>query len=408
MITNMAFQYLTRSLEGPLQAAADGFPAMMLTGPRQSGKTTLLKKVFSQSHTYVSLELPDIREAAESDPRGFLDRHQAPVIFDEVQAAPDLLFYIKGAIDTHRERKGQYILSGSQNLLLMQQGESLAGRTAVLQLLPLSWREIRRHPDALLPWQTGWQPADPLDASEFWRLALRGGYPELHAEEERDSQSWHAAYVQTYLERDVRSLRQVGDLGDFQRFMRLLASRSAQQLNITSLARDLGLAVNTAKAWISVLEASHQILLLRPYAANIGKRLAKTPKVYFTDLGTLCYLVGLRDPLHAADGPMAGAIVETAVVNEVQRSLLHLGQVPWLHYMCTSDKIEVDLLVEWDAGLIPIEVKASSTPRPVWAKNIHKLRSWIPDLLRDGYAVHLGEERLPISPGVTALPFGQL
>ena len=255
----MVHNYIKRSLEGILKKAASEFPAIVLTGPRQSGKTTLLKAIFSQVCGYVSLEPPDIRAAATEDPRGFLELHPPPVIFDEVQYATDLLPYIKEEIDARRDRAGQYLLTGSQNLLLMEKiTESLAGRAAILRLLPLSHRETVGNPHARLPWESGESHQKPLKGShrDLWLTFLRGNYPELVANPGRDINLWHSGYVQTYLERDVRTLRQVGDLTQFQSFLRALAARTAQLLSLTDLARDLGVAVNTVKAWLSVLEAT--------------------------------------------------------------------------------------------------------------------------------------------------------
>jgi predicted AAA+ superfamily ATPase len=405
----MSRAYIERSIEPVLKKAAREFPVVVLSGPRQSGKTTVLQHLFGESHRYVSLEAPDVRAAAAADPRGFLATYPAPVVFDEVQRAPELLPYIKEQVDARRSKEGQYLLTGSQNLLLMAQvTETLAGRAAMLRLLPLSQREVLRRPNSLLPWEEEDVRAGGVAFSDLWREFLRGSYPELVANPDRDAALWHASYVQTYLERDVRSLRQVGDLTLFQSFVRALAVRSGGLLNLTELARDLGVAVNTAKAWLSVLEASYQVVILRPYFANVGKRLVKTPKVYFTDVGTLCYLAGLRDAEHAAGGPMGGAVFETAVIGEVLKTYVHRGESPQLSFWRSSTGTEVDLLVDTGRLLIPVEIKLSATPRPAMADTILSLKRDLGHRVGPGYVVHPGDIRLPLAPGVTALPFSSL
>ena len=265
------------------------------------------------------------------------------------------------------------MLTGSQNLLLAEKvTESLAGRAAMLCLLPLSRREAEGRPNASLAWERkGVAPSnDSHGFGELWESFIRGGYPELAVQPERDAFLWQASYIQTYLERDVRTLRQVGDLTQYQNFLRVLAARSTQPLNLTDVARDLGGAVNTAKAWLSVLEATYQVVVVRPYFANVGKRLVKTPKVYFTDVGTLCYLVGLKDPEHATAGPIGGAIFETAVLSEIVRTLTHRGMDPRIFFWRTLAGTEVDFVVETDEGLVPVEVKLSGTPQPGMAASV--------------------------------------
>ena len=407
----MSQTYIKRSLEPVLKKAAFEFPAVVLTGPRQSGKTTLFQHLFSKSYQYVSIEPPDVRASAIEDPRSFLEIYPPPVIFDEVQYAPDLLPYIKEKIDENRDKSGQYLLTGSQNLLLMERvNESLAGRAAILRLLPLSQREAMGRPGASLPWEAKRSSfkASNLSYRELWKGFLRGSYPELKAHPRRDLNLWHASYVQTYLERDVRTLRQVGDLTQFQNFLRALAARSAQLLNLTDLARDLGVAVNTAKAWLSVLEATYQVTVVRPYFSNVGKRLVKTPKVYFTDVGTLCYLAGLKDAAHAASGPMGGAIMETAVLSEIIKALTHRGIDPQVYFWRTVAGTEVDFVVEAGAKLVLIEVKLSATPRPAMASTVKAFQKDFGDKVMAGYVVHPGDITLPLGQGVTALPFSKL
>ncbi|MBI3005478.1 MAG: ATP-binding protein [Ignavibacteriales bacterium] len=399
--------YLRRSLEPVLTQAARDFPAVVLTGPRQSGKTTVLKHLFGKTHRYVSLELPDVQAAALSDPRGFLALHSPPVIFDEIQYCPGILAYIKEAIDARRSHKGQYILTGSQNLLLLERvTESLAGRVAILRLLPLSFRELSRNPNARLPWESHHgRFSAHLSLNPLWQQLLRGNYPELAVEPERDFRLWHASYLQTYLERDVRLVRQIGDLALFQSFLRTVAARSGQLLNLSDISRDLGAAVNTLKIWLSVLEASHQVVVLRPYYANVGKRLVKTPKVYFTDTGTLCYLSGLKDADHAAAGPLAGAIFETAVLSEILKTLSHRGEEPEVYFWRTSTGSEVDFVIHSGGKLIPVEAKLSATLQPAMAGGIIAFQKDVGKKADNGFVIHPGESRLPLAPRVIGIPF---
>jgi uncharacterized protein len=402
--------YIPRSLEPVLEKAVKQFPVVVLVGPRQSGKTTLLKHLYGEQYPIVSLEPPDVRIAATNDPRGFLNLYPPPVVFDEIQYAPVLLPYIKEEVDAHRERPGQYILTGSQNLLLMQHvTESLAGRAAVLKLLPMSRWEVNNHPQRTLPWEKGKALSLPAQSiQELWGFILRGSYPEIVSNPDRDVRLWQASYVQTYLERDIRNLRNIGDLTLFQTFLRTLAARSGQILNLSDLAREIGFSVNTAKSWISILEASFQIFILRPYFANIGKRLVRSPKVYFTDTGLLCYLVGLRDVEHAASGPMGGTIFENLVVAELFKIYMHRGEEPALYYWRTSAGSEVDMVVETQDQLVPMEIKLSETPRPEMAKEIINFQKDFYGKAGQGFIIHPGSMILPLGKGVVTLPLSNL
>lgn len=403
-------RFVARTLAPVLLRASREFPAVVLTGPRQSGKTTLLRRLFPRAG-YVSLEPLDVRAAAQADPRGFLALHPPPVILDEVQHAPDLLPYLKELIDARRSARGRWLLTGSQNLALgAQVGETLAGRAAVLQLLPLSRRELDGAPDRPLPWERAAAKARGPGVAHgaLWSSIVRGGYPELALARRRDATLWHRSYLQTYLERDVRGLRQVGSLTEFRAFLVMLAARSGQLLNMADLARDLGVALNTVKAWIGVLEATYQIVVLRPWFANIGKRLVKTPKVYFTDSGILCHLLGFESARAAATSPLAGAIFETAVIGELFRALVHRGAAPRLGFFRSATGLEVDVIVEHGGAVVPIEIKASATPRPAMAASIEALRGYLGERLGRGFVVHGGEERLPLGRAVEAVPLWAL
>ncbi|AQQ71986.1 hypothetical protein SMSP2_02365 [Limihaloglobus sulfuriphilus] len=402
----MSYKYVKRTIEPQLCRAAKEFPAVVLTGPRQSGKTTVIKEVFGHDYKYVSMELPDIRIIAENDPRGFLAEFSGRVIFDEIQYCPVLLPYIKELIDSDRQTKGRFILTGSQNLMLTENiNESLAGRAAILKLYPFSLREYSHAGSSPFPWEQGYDPEQKKVPEEnLWQFLLRGLYPEIATDTHRSSSLWHSSYISTYIERDVRLIKHVSDLGNFQVFLQALAIRNGQLLNLSEISRDIGVAVNTVKNWLSVLEATFQIVILRPYFENAGKRIVKSPKVYFTDIGTLCSLTGISDPVHLQKGPMGGSVFETCVIMELVKTFSSRAEPPKIYFWRTSAGDEVDIVVIHENKLIPIEIKLSSTPKISMARGINVLKEALPDKCLNGYVVYPGSLRLPLGSGTTAVP----
>lgn len=341
--------YFKRTSEALLLEALRTTPVAVVTGPRQTGKSTLLRHTLP-GWTMVSLEDPDLREFARDDPRGFLRQHPAPLIIDEAQYVPALFSYIQTLVD-HDGRPGRYVLSGSQQFsLLAGITQSLAGRTALIELYPLRLKEMA---DAKR------MPAT-LDA-----LLWQGGYPALHARQ-IDPRSYYADYVQTYLERDVRSLTAVHDLGNFQRFLRLCAARTGQLLNISSLASDCGISHPTASAWMNVLEAGYVIKRIAPYHRNFGKRLVKAPKLYFLDTGLAAWLLGIASEGDMASHYARGALFETLAVTEALKWRAVRGDARPLYFWRDNVGNEVDLLLEQEGGFTLVEIKSGQTFQTGW------------------------------------------
>lgn len=351
-----------RSIEKDFLKAVKTFPVVILTGARQTGKSTLCKTLLKKTHAYVSLEDPDLRRQAVEDPRTFLKNFPAPLILDEIQYAPELPSYIQGIVDENRHQYGQYILTGSQNFLLMERvSQSLAGRAALLTLYTCSVAEIdgvkakpRSEPKAVADW------------------ILRGGYPELRMRTDLDRRSWCSSYIQLYLERDVRQILQIGDLRGFERFINLVALRTGQVLNFSDLARDTGVSVPTATRWLSVLEASYQVYILPPFHANLSKRLVKAPKIYFGDTALATYLMGIHDSETLLQGPLLGALFETATVLEHIKWASYHNSASTLSYFRTKDGTEVDLMIEDGTKLSAREIKSSRTLSTYSTENLLK------------------------------------
>jgi len=315
-----------------------------ITGPRQSGKTTLAKTLFEHK-PYFSLEDPDIRHLAMDDPRGFLSRMPQGAVLDEVQRAPELFSYLQTHVDSEGQ-PGLFLLTGSQHFGLMSQiTQSLAGRTGFVELLPFSTKEL---------------DLGAVRPSSLDQMLFKGGYPPLY-DRDLEPDLWFPSYVSAYIERDVRQLLGVQDLITFQRFLRLCAGRSGQLLNLSSLATDCGITHNTAKAWISVLEASFILFRLPPHHANFRKRLVKSPKLYFHDTGLLCWLLGIRAPGQLATHPLRGSIFETFIVSELQKTCKNILQNNTLFFWRDSNGREVDVIIEHEGRLLPIEIKSGQT-----------------------------------------------
>jgi predicted AAA+ superfamily ATPase len=357
---------IPRTLEKGLREAAGPFPVIFLTGPRQSGKTTLARMAFPD-YLYLSLEDPQRRAEALEDPRGLLARlATAPgVILDEAQRAPELFSYIQGVVD--EGRGGPFVLTGSRNFLLSESiTQTLAGRTAVFELFPFSVAELARRP-ALSPEGFGEARSGPAAGRPPGQLSLSledlmfaGLYPAIH-DRGADAAQWLRSYVVTYVERDARAVSAIGDLDVFQRFLGLCAGRSGQLLDLSALGAAAGVSHTTARRWLSVLRASYVVTLLAPHHEDFGKRIVKTPKLYFLDTGLLCSLLGLRHATDLWDHPLRGALFETFVVAELTKLFAHNGERPRLFFWRDSHGTEVDVLMDLGRERVAVEVKSGST-----------------------------------------------
>lgn len=352
--------FINRKITSKLQDGIRYFPAVVVTGARQIGKTTLIKKLLP-NYSYVTLDRPLAAEQAEVDPEAFLKAYPAPVIIDEIQYAPSLFRYLKIKIDENRDLKGQYILAGSQKFTLMKGvSESLAGRAAIIELEGLSCMELLD--ENII--------GDSLEAYES--LIVRGGFPELWTDLARPTNLFFDSYIATYLERDVRQILAVGNLRDFERFLRAASLKTAQQLNKSVLAREVGVSVTTIGQWLSVLEALGHVVLLEPWFANLKKRLVKSPKIYFSDTSLVCALLGI-DRSNLSKSSMVGALWETFVFAELRKQLAFKGEKQNLWYYRDQSQNEVDFIWEKGSELHLIECKWTNSPNASMAKNLDKV-----------------------------------
>lgn len=399
-----------RTLAPFITQASRHFPVLLLTGPRQVGKTTLLKALAEEGRHYVTLDDPLLRDLAQREPDLFLQRYPPPVLIDEVQYAPGLLSLIKMRVDSEGQ-PGDYWLTGSQPFVLMRGvTESLAGRVAVVSLLGLSWAEAHGRAAEQTPFLPSGQPqACPPGPGlkALYQAIWRGSFPAMVLDPELDRDLFYGSYVQTYLQRDIRDLTQVADLGAFTRFLRVAAARTGQMLNMADMARDAGIAPNTCKAWLSLLEASGIVYLLSPWHSNTTKRLVKTPKLYFLDTGLAAYLTQWSSPETLEAGAMSGAMLESWVVAEVIKSWWHNGKPAPLYYYRDKDQREIDLLIEQDGQLHPVEIKRAIEPGPAALRHFQAVRRQGLPLGR-GAVIALVREPVPLSADVDALPVSAL
>ena len=362
--------YLPRALEQHLNHYLKIFPVTALLGPRQSGKSTLLQHLLGQKYQYVSFDDDANAQWFVQDPEGFMQAHNRHVIFDEVQKVPKLLDAIKIVVDANRSDYGRFIVTGSQQFSMHKQiTESLAGRIGMLTLLPLQYREL---------------PEQQRSTAVY-----SGSYPEVVTRQYQYHREWYSSYMQSYLEKDVRDLARIGDLNQFRRLIELLAANASQLLNYQHYANDIGVAVNTIKRWISILQASYIIFLLPPFHANLNKRITKSPKLYFYDTGLVCYLTGIRNEEHFEKGPMTGALFENYVVSEVAKNNYHQNLDLRLYYLRTSNGVEADLILDHGQHRDFIEIKASASFSP---KFLHGIKTFKQEQ-DQGFLIYRGKER---------------
>jgi hypothetical protein len=388
--------YIKRDLEKKIVDYTGYFAVVAITGARQTGKSTVLAHVFGKDYKYISLDDLAVRSRAKTDPKLFLDDLGEKVIIDEIQYAPELLSYIKIKVDEKPHIKGRYILTGSQQFLMMKNfSETLAGRIGILNMFPFSVAELR----------STFLEGDLNLRKIFYSYCVRGGYPELYVNKKIPPEVWYKAYIKTYLERDIKILYDIGKLTEFNNFIQIIASRNGQILNMSSLASEMNLSVNTIKSWISILQASNIIYLLHPYFGRAAKRLIRSPKIYFYDIGLACHLNRINSIEQLREHNLFGAMFENFCIVEILKHFKNIDKEKDMYYFRTGNGLEVDLLIQEGMEYIPVEIKASMSIKANMAKNIDQLKDNFKKLKTSrGYLLSLSEEDFSVSKNVRAVP----
>lgn len=405
-------KYYNREIEDVVLKASETFPVILVTGPRQIGKTTLLKNLNDGKRKYVTLDNPIARKLANEDPGLFMQKYKPPVIIDEVQYAPNLFAYIKMYVDKEKTR-GEIWLTGSQIFHLMKNvSETLAGRIAIINLLGFSQREIKQEfkkepfvPD--LVYLNKYENNNKIDLNILFERIFQGSLPHLILDKSISRDIFFLSYIQTYLQRDLRDLTNVGNEGDFLKFLEVVAARTAQILNLTDIAKDVGISLKTVKKWLSILETSGIVYLLKPYHNNLTKRLIKAPKVYFLDTGLCAYLCGWESSKTIESSMMSGAFMETYVVAEIIKSFYNSGKTPKIYYYRDKDKKEIDILINRDNVIYPVEIKKTANPNKKMISNFKVLDKY--DLnIGNGSLVCLYQEVFPLDEKNNIVPVGMI
>jgi len=394
---------IKRELSQRLLETAKKYPVLTVTGPRQSGKTTLVRYVFND-YSYVSLEEPDNAKLAQDDPRGFLGRYSGNVIIDEAQKVPELFSYIQTIVDTE-DRPGRFILTGSHNFLLMENvTQSLAGRCAIFHLLPFSKAELKgSKPLDIENMDNVKASPQKANTGELYDMMFTGFYPRIH-DRNLEPQEWFQDYLLSYIERDIRLISNIGNVETFQRFMSLCAGRSGQILNIASLSSDCGINSATAKKWLSILQCSFIIRLLRPHHKNFNKRLIKSPKLYFTDTGLLCYLLKIRSSDQLRKSNMRGAVFETWVIDEFIKNYYNRRREPDMFFWRDSSANEIDLIISKGEQLLPVGIKSSQTFNNNLIKELNLWRKLTNNPTHPGALIYGGDKIIEFK-GLKILPW---